>query len=581
MKSREISSKITPMKLMSFKRVNTKYEIQIIKSSTIGIEFKIPTRNERVLLEKKIMFFSPYGSIWPHAVIQRQIAKVLSKKFLVTNVGCDSSLPNLCMIQIGKGLTLSSSEFDKKSICLNCTAKAKKAVNSLISVNYWLPKINTRFLFDAVNNLEKIYGNSYTEYVYKGVNVGRFALTELLLKFKKKSLELTANEHQYFLQELSNCISVIDAAEKIVEEVDPDYIVIYSPQVGINSCFSEIAIQKGKKVYYLAGNTAWDEIHRTARIWNYEKYGSNIPVNLDLDFEKIKMTISERLKIRKHKKILKSAKSPWVYSQASSNRSAYKFYDIPPEKKIILAAMNSYDEFYAASIRRPDLLISTDDLVFNDQISWIKALILWAKEKPNVHLIIRPHPRELPNKREGLVSEFVSEWESLLAEIPTNVSVSHPTDLFSIYDLFSDICILTTGWSSTAFEADMFGVPVVTYDHQISKLPKQLGLNGITKQKYFENLNQILKMGKPLNTGMIGAKWFTYINYRGSLYLSGRLIDRVIIRNLYEYRIFRKLISLLPDIFINWIDLRGITSPSTKRNLIKLFTNELDSIYEL
>jgi len=509
------------------------------------------------------------------------MTKILYKKFSVTNVFCDSYLPNLCTIQIGKGLTPSSTILEKNKVCFNCKSASRVVSDSLSIPSYWLSKQPSKFSNEITKILEEKFGNSYASYVYKNVNVGRFVLYELILKFKKKSHKLSALEKTYFLEELGNCIAIVDSAHEVIEELDPDVIVLYSPQYGINSCFAEVAIQKNKKVYYLAGNTAWDEIHRTARIWDYEKYGITNPVDFADDFEGKKLSILEKIKIRKHLKILKSGNSPWVYSQASKKQSTYEHFKIPNDKKIVLAAMNSYDEFFASNTRKPDSFTDSKDFVFIDQISWLKELISWANENSQVHLIIRPHPRELPNKRESVVAEFVVEWEKLLINLPTNVSVSHPTDLFSIYDLFLDIKILTTGWSSTAFEADMFGVPVVTYDYRISKLPKQLGLTGGTREEYFDNLNSVLNLGKPNNTGKVGAKWFAHINYRGSFYLPGRFIDRIGIRSLNKYLIFRKLFSLMPINILRWIDLRGPVNPSTKRKLIKLFSEELDSIYEL
>ena len=533
------------------------------------------------MTKKKIAFFSPYIAIWPHAVIQRQITKILSSKFTVINILCESYLPNLCTIQIGKGLTPSSTTFEKKKICINCIKISKAVDESLANDSYWLKNEQNLFSNQEVLKLRELVGKFYADYVYKEINVGRFALYEVILKFKKKSLNLSPTEENYFFEELKNCISVVDSANQVLNELKPDLVVIYSPQYGINSCFAEVAIQKKIKVYYLAGNTAWDEIHRSARIWDYEKYGIYSPVDLEYDFESIKLTILEKLKIRKHKIILKTGRSPWVYSQPSKNQSTYDYYKIPKDKRIILAAMNSYDEFFASNTRKPDPFTEVKNLVFVDQIDWIRQLISWAEGNLQVHLIIRPHPRELPNKREGVVAEFVAEWENLLIDLPTNVTVSHPTDLFSIYDLFSDIKILTTGWSSTAFEADMFGVPVVTYDHRISKLPKQLGLTGETVQKYFNNLHDILKFGNPKNTGKIGAKWFAHINYRGSIYLPGRLIDRIVLRSLNQYVIFRKILTLIPLNILRWIDLRGPISHSTKRKLIRLMSDDSDSLYEL
>lgn len=532
-------------------------------------------------VKKHIMFFSPYGSIWPHAVIERQLTKILESKFLVTKVHCDHSFPNVCTIQSNNGISGRSSEIEKQNVCNSCKAKVLNATSTLKSSQVWLPQPIPSVINENVTKLELEFRNHYTEYKYKGIDVGRYALYELILKYKKNTLNLSNEEHLAFLEALSNCIYIVDAANKIIDEIDPHLILVFNPQYGVNSCFSQVAIQKGKKIYYLSGNSAWNEIHRTARIWNYKLYGIQTPVNSNTDLTKIKLSFSEKCGINRQKSILKSAKSPWVYSQPSRNLSAYDFFHIAPDKKIVLAAMNSYDEIFAANIRNPNSILESNEIVFADQIVWIKELILWAQENSKVHLIIRPHPRELPNKREGVTSEFVSEWESEFTNLPSNVSLNHPKDLFSIYDMFSSISILTTGWSSTALEADMFGVPVVTYDSRISKLPIQLGLTGTSREEYFGNLNSIINLGNPKNVGKIGAKWFAQINYRGTFYLPGTLFDRGFLRSLNRYLIFKKIFSLIPVNIVHWLDLRGFVKLSTKKKLIKLIVEELDSIYEL
>jgi hypothetical protein len=107
--------------------------------------------------------------------------------------------------------------------------------------------------------------------------------------------------------------------------------------------------------------------------------------------------------------------------------------------------MNSTDEYFAAAtcgLIPPNMSRSN---VFENQEIWISELIKWAKTHKDVSLIIRPHPREFPNKREGLKGEAVDKRSELFENLPENIYVDHPSQKYAIEDHFDETSVVTTG----------------------------------------------------------------------------------------------------------------------------------------
>jgi hypothetical protein len=134
-------------------------------------------------------------------------------------------------------------------------------------------------------------------------------------------------------------------------------------------------------------------------------------------------------------------------------------------------------------------------LVFPRQADWIKALIAYLGGRKELCLIIRVHPREFPNKRDGLLSEHAIGLRQIFATLPDNVRVNWPTDNVSLYDLANITDVFTNAWSSAGKEMAWLGLPVVLYSRDLTLYPADLNYVGLTEAEYFAQLERALCEG--------------------------------------------------------------------------------------
>jgi hypothetical protein len=64
----------------------------------------------------------------------------------------------------------------------------------------------------------------------------------------------------------------------------------------------------------------------------------------------------------------------------------------PSGNKVVAALLSSYDELLAADLA--GFGWSTHNGVFSSQIEWVKWLFAFARSRPDIHLVVRVHPRE-------------------------------------------------------------------------------------------------------------------------------------------------------------------------------------------
>jgi hypothetical protein len=280
----------------------------------------------------------------------------------------------------------------------------------------------------------------------------------------------------------------------------------------------------GIKVYFLGSNGNLSEIYTSLRIYDWYEYGLLNPAPLTNSLDKYELSVENLHRIEKHIETSNKANSIFVYSQPSKNLSTREVFEIKSTARIYLLALSSYDEFFAAE----EAGYMTDEFqisaVFESQTEWVEETIAWASDQENVMLIIRPHPREFSNRRESRTAPRDPRLLEILKKPPSFVRIDSPEFKFSIQDHFKEIDVMLISWSSTGIDALFQGIPVVSYDQQIARFPKEIVLSGKSRLEYIENLNRSLHLGKSGIYKQKAEKWFDYSQHIGSILLPGRLV---------------------------------------------------------
>ncbi len=107
-----------------------------------------------------------------------------------------------------------------------------------------------------------------------------------------------------------------------------------------------------------------------------------------------------------------------------------------------------------------DLGMSESGQVFNDVITWVLQTISILKDRPDIHLYIKPHPAERfdsASSLKGIADHIYEEYPTL----PDNVSLLLPDLKVKTYDLFPYIDLGVVYNGTLGLEMLLHGIPVV------------------------------------------------------------------------------------------------------------------------
>ncbi|MCG6142113.1 capsule biosynthesis protein [Leptospira mtsangambouensis] len=464
----------------------------------------------------KILIFSPFSAIWTHSFPEASIADALIQEGNeVLFIHCDRIFSEYCVAMSAHGLNQFSEKTDKQTICERCN-ELRDVINSRFK--FESRKIESYLSSEDKSSIEGIINSlpyeSFESFQLNGIPLGRIALYEVLLQYKKSDLNFNEKEWESCKINLRNTLYSYFASLKIIEREKPDRILIYNTLYAVNQTLKVIGNQKDIPVYFLhAGENLSNRL-------------STMIVSLNTTFEYRRELISkweqfknstctqvEANSVKNHFLTLFQGKHFLAYSHpVQSTISVREFFKISPSQKIIVATMSSYDERFAGEtigeLRKPK------SLIFNSQIEWISELIKYFKNHSDLFLIIRVHPREFPNKRDGVRSKHSLELEEIFKELPNNSAINWPTDNLSIYDLAKETDLFLNAWSSVGEEMSLFGIPVLIYSPELLLYPAELNYVATNKTDYFEKLCIALKDGLSFENTKKAFRWYALRLYK-------------------------------------------------------------------
>ena len=482
---------------------------------------------------RKLLIFSPYSGIWQHQLQQTQfMTKYDFSAYDISVVSCGGLLNRHCAVYESFGYKYNQKEQDQ--ICRKCINSSRLTTASL--------KVEETKLGDFLTDEEKsnrieildsIKTSELGNFSFAGLEIARLTAFETFIKYKKTDFQLSKEEEQHWRNGIYQGLVVQIAAERIIDAVQPDLVLAYSPQYAATSVFAEICQLNGVPLYFLEGSIHLGERYKALHLWNWERHGLVDPA-IEL-YEQTVCTIqnkSETKRISEHLKITEQARSFGAYSQKKSRKyDLFSDFKIADGKKVVLCALSSTDEIYSGFVIGKIPLERYRGRVFHTQYEWIKETIRIAEKYNDIFFIIRIHPRMVSNKREDFDSPEVNKWRDLLAVLPENMAVDYPEDKRSISNYFAQIDLLITGWSSTAIDAMAVGVPAISCDESLSWFPKRVVYACKSVTDYELTILMKLKNGKNPGNRKLAFDWLGFRLLNGTISVSGRLIDRLKLNN--------------------------------------------------
>lgn len=448
----------------------------------------------------KILVFAPHAYIWKHAFPEAILVESLMKKgHEVIYIKCSGAFSQHCISMISSHIPHDASVEVKNKICSECRANAELIVKSFDfpsnDLDSFLDDSDKLQINEILNNTTK---ENFSKIILDNIKIGETALYQVLLRYKQsKSNQFSDKAWQEYLKQLNVSLSAFFSLKKIINTYKPDRIIQYSGLYSVNSICRKIAQNNNISSYFLhAGLNQRDRLQ-------------HLIIAKDHTFEYIKSLFDSWYKEYKNKTctqdsiykvtdnfidIIKS-KSFLSYSQSKTEQfDIRKKFNIPEGKKIIVAVMSSYDEHLAADA--VGAYRHNINPIFKTQIDWIKTLINFFKNRNDLFLIIRLHPREFPTKREktsAIISQHAKDVEAEFKNLPNNIVINWPTDMVSFYDLIEETDLFLNAFSTSAREITMLGLPVLTYNNEDALEPVSINYSGDSIDEYLLQIDVLLE----------------------------------------------------------------------------------------
>lgn len=499
----------------------------------------------------KVMVFAPFSAIWPHVFPEALVCEALQQYgHEIIYITCGRALDSLCLVQQSRSLKKHTiTEKARRELCLECSRNKKIIKNEFQFHNFDI----SDYITDAHKKMADELALTVTpqnvlDFSYESVQVGRQALYVSLLQFKKSNMKFTDEEWDHCKEAIRNTLLVTMAAKLIIEKYQPDIFITYNNLYESNAAFSAVAKQYNAKIYSL--HRACNLAH-TSGLSFTEESNTAFGRYLMKFWEKVKdiPCPQEYLsKITDHFLEVTKGLSVFAYSapkKLGEQQSIRDVFRIPSSAKIICATMSSYDERFAAETtgNMPKL----EGVLFPNAIAWINSLFDFTRTHPNVFLIVRVHPREFPNKREGEKSSHAEELERAFQNLPQNAVINWPSQNISLYDLADDVDVFLNAWSSTGKEMSLLGLPVVNYSRAIMFYPPELNEWAETHDDYYAAIEKCLNEGANFERIRMMYRWMAIELNRSSISFaeSIKTLDNGLYRYPLPIRAYRKFMRTI------------------------------------
>lgn len=479
---------------------------------------------------------------------------------------CGGVFDRFCVAMSSNGLSHFSPEEKKRETCVACRRTAQLIRNEFnfhngSDLSKYIGRERRSYVDELMKNLTR---ENFIEFQVDGFPLGRGCLLEFILQYKKNSLQFTDAEWLAYKDTLRNTIFSHLAAKKIIEEEKPDFVLMYPTSYSVNLAFARYAESMGIPVYRLYGGSCLPYRHSTLVVDRGVKsvFNQNAlrgwahfrskPIGRKL----VSMVTDHFVELMRGQHFVAYSAAKNIYEAVDIR----KRFGIEPSQKILFAVMSSYDERFALETVG---LLPEEATLFPSQLEWIQHLIGFSAKRKDVFLIIRVHPRDFPNKREGVLSDNARLLQKVFVDLPSNVAVNWPSDGLSVYDIMEHVDVGVNSWSSVGKEMALLGIPVVTYSEAILGYPGELNFVGLTIEQYEDRLEEALGVGwSPAQIHLV-YRWYATEFLRPTIDLGGsapklgrpiKLIPRAISKLLriidpsfYQRRDCRRRLSNIPS----------------------------------
>jgi hypothetical protein len=482
----------------------------------------------------RALIFSPFSNIWVHSMPEALLGASAQRSGMeVDFVTCGGLLNHShCVAMEEVGLNPTADSKTRNRVCTTCKRRAETLTEDLdlrltdlasyadVSDEEWVRELSAT-----------VEPGSWTEFEVDNLALGRYAAYEFLLKFKINSSTIPDELWHLYVGQLQNVMRAYRASCRLLDDREPDRAIAYNTLYSVNRVFMALANRRGVPCFTIQGGNhptfrgetlsifkSDQEVFRAPRSSAWHEWAAK-PIG-ESDVQLVMKAVRAQFR----------ATSPFVYSRPHTPvlpTAVREELGIRCGARVAVAILSSKDELFAADtvgrFERP--LEGT--FLFEQQSDWVAHLASIADRRPDVHVVVRVHPREFPNKRDAVLSPNAKQLESILADLPSNVSVDWPVAGRSLYSVLQIADVVLSGWSSVGLDAALLGIPTVVYrTGDVLAYPVELVDLVAAVEDYETTLDRAVDSGWSLDRSRMAFRWAAFNYGRLCVDLSDRIPSR-------------------------------------------------------
>jgi hypothetical protein len=424
------------------------------------------------------------------------------------------------------GLTKTSSERSKEQICQKCINSGQFEGKILESKTYWLGDFIDEQDKSRIKEIVRgVTRTTWSSLVVDETEIGRLAAYEILIRYKMITETLTDEAWIEYRNYLNNTLIAHFASKKFFEKNHFDSSVVYNHLYGINRAFFENSKRSGVKAYSIQAGGPLNDLYSGTAVYQSteELLDFNLSKGWDLARQKL-LTSTQVSSVLATLESNLTGKSAWNYSSPVNKVDGLEFLDrlgsLAKERKLILLTLSSSDELFSAHFVKA-ISDRTGKTLKISQFEIVQNLIEKFRYMQDYVLIIRPHPREFPNKREGQTAEQVVKWNELFEVLPDNVVINFPGDDISVYKLGSYVDLTLNISSTVGLDFSLLGFPTLLLDEKmLDAYPAELNEVVMASEDLEDAISRCLSEYQKEWRQVLGFRWMIY-KHSSSLVSSG------------------------------------------------------------
>jgi len=399
----------------------------------------------------------------------------------------------------------------KKQGCYQCVHQSLQLLG-----RYGLEAIDLKALLSpevvlAAKSAWTIPSETLMSFEKDGVALGKMAAVNVALHFKLSDLNCPSAEVELaWRQNLESCLKTYFAVSTVLKRLDVRALVHFN-DYSMPLAARMAAKKRGLNAISLTqpGHKGVDRTRVMLQpdIWGITKLfqRDHWPQwrDLALPTERVK-EIADDLFVR-------------MRGKGAHNYSPGKIHDesgvkdrlgLSKGKKTVVAFTSSLDEFtaYRMTYEAVGVPVPPVRMAFHDQIEWLTRLVLHFEGREDAELVVRIHPREGANRRDGVNSHHLGLLRERFSRKYRNCRFVWPETPVSSYDLMEIADLGLVSWSSTALEMARFGVPVLSSTLDVVSYTSEDFLEFVdTPEGHIERISERLSRPTASLDAVIGA----------------------------------------------------------------------------